>query len=175
MSKIIYYVAMSLDGFIADESGGVAWLDPFNKVDFDYGYQAFYDGIGTIITGSKTYEQAKYFPGGWSFPGCKTYIFSSRNPDLSGREDLIHWKQDIESLTKSLRKEDKHTWLIGGANLAGQFVNKGCLDELIVSIMPILLGNGRPLFSGVKEWQHMQLQQKDTFPNGVVQLTYSLS
>ncbi len=173
MGKIIYYVAASLDGFISDELGSVEWLNPFNNVGYDYGYSDFYGKIGFIITGSKTYEQAKNFPGGWAFPNTETYVFSSRDLNTNGQNDIHLWKNGINELSRILREKEKDTWLIGGANLAGQFANAGLLDELILSVMPVMLGDGKPLFGGVKKQIPMKLEKNEHFQNGVVQLTYT--
>ena len=174
MGKIIYYVAASLDGFIADENGGVDWLTPYQEAGYDYGYAEFYEHIGYIITGSKTFEQASNFPGGWAFPHALTYIFSNRTLDTQNRDDLILWKSGIDALASELRKQEKDTWLIGGSNLAGQFFNEGALDEILLSIMPTILGKGIPLFDGIKKVGNADLRNHVTFPNGVVQLVYDL-
>ena len=174
MGKIIFYVATSLDGFISDENGGVDWLMPYQEAGYDYGYAAFYESIGYIITGSKTYEQAREFPGGWAFPHTKTFIFSSRQLDLGGRDDLELWNGEINVLANDLRGKDQNTWLIGGAHLAGQFFNNGQIDEVILSIMPTVLGKGRPLFEGIGNQFDLKLKNKESFPNGVVQLEYGI-
>ena len=173
MGKIIFYVAASLDGMISDENGGVDWLTPYQEAGFDYGYTDFYKNIGYIITGSKTYEQAKDFPGGWAFPHAETYIFSSRELDTMGRKDLILWKGEITDLADRLKKKEKDTWLLGGANLAGQFFMEGQVDELILAVMPTVLGKGRPLFEGIEKPFDVALKKQESFPNGVVQLVYA--
>ena len=172
MGKIIFYVASSLDGYLSDENGGVDWLMPFQNAGYDYGYADFYKNIGYIITGSKTYEQAKDFPGGWAFPHAETYIFTSRNLDTENRKDLILWNDGIEKLADELRQKEKDTWMLGGANLAGQFFNKGKIDELVLSTMPLALGKGRPLFDGVEQPINFELKEFMDFPNGVVQMRY---
>jgi dihydrofolate reductase len=172
MGKIIYYVAASLDGYIADENGGVDWLLPFQDVPYDYGYQDFMKRIGFIVTGSRTFEQAKDFPGGWNFPGTHTYLCSSRPFDREGRKDLTLWPGNVQELGGKLRVEEKDTWLIGGAALAASFFNAGLLDELILSVMPLVLGKGRPLFDGLRQTMPLLLQKVQDFPNGVVQMNY---
>ncbi len=174
MGKCIYYFASSTDGFLADENGGVEWLDAFNHAGFDYGYQAFYSKIGFIISGSATFEQASNFPGGWAFPNVETYVFSSRNIDTAGRPDIHLWKRTIQDLSEKLKGEEKDTWLIGGANLAGQFAKAGLLDEVLITVIPVVLGNGKPFFDGIGEHLPLKLKRHEIFPNGVVQLTYAL-
>jgi dihydrofolate reductase len=174
MGKIIFYVANSLDGFLADQNGGVDWLTPYQEAGYDYGYHEFYEKIGYIITGSKTFEQARNFPGGWAFPHAKTYIFSSRQLGLEGRDDLELWSGSIPELGNLLRAEEKDTWLLGGANLAGQFFNAGLVDELVLSIMPTILGKGLPLFEGIEKPLDADLIKNSAYPNGVIQLVYTI-
>ena len=174
MGKIIFYVAASLDGFLADENGGVDWLMPYQEAGYDYGYAAFYKNIGYVITGSKTFEQARNFPGGWSTPHAVTYIFTSRQLETDGRKDLILWNGDITELANELKEKEKDTWLMGGAKLAGQFFNEGKVDELILSVIPTILGKGRPLFDGIERQLDLVLKKEVNFPNGVVQLVYGL-
>lgn len=174
MGKIIFYVATSLDGFLADENGGVDWLTPYQEAGYDYGYHEFYEKIGYIVTGSKTFEQASNFPGGWAFPHAKTFIFSSRQLDLQSRDDLELWEGSITGLGNQLRAKEKDTWLIGGANLAGQFFNEGLVDELVLSIMPTILGKGMPIFEGIKKPFDTNLINNSSYPNGVMQLVYKI-
>lgn len=173
MGKIKFYVAASLDGYLSDEHGGVDWLTPFQNVGYDYGYAKFMSTIGYIVSGSKTYEQAKDFPGGWSFPVSRSYIFTSRNLETDGRDDIVLWRGGISELSENLRSEEKDAWLLGGAKLAGQFFNEGCVDELILSVMPVILGKGTPLFDGISKHIPMRLKATESFPNGVVQLAYA--
>ena len=72
-----------------------------------------------------------------------------------------------------MTKEKKDTWLLGGAHLAGQFFNEGMIDELVLSVMPVVLGSGKPLLEGIKASFQMQFKKVESFPNGVVQTTYS--
>lgn len=174
MGKIKFYVAASLDAYLSDENGGVDWLMPFQNVSYDYGYALFLSSVGYIVSGSKTYEQARNFPGGWNFPGTHSFIFTSRNLETDGRKDIELWNGSVENITDVLREKKKDTWLLGGAKLAGEFFNRNAVDELILSIMPVVLGKGMPLFDGILKNIPMKLTDSETFPNGVVQLKYDI-
>lgn len=174
MGKIIFYVAASLDGLLADENGSVDWLKPFEGMPYDYGYAGFYEKIGHVVTGSKTYEQARNFPGGWNFPHATTYVFSKRNLETEGREDIVLWKGGVAALASKLRSDPKDTWLLGGAKLAASFFNEGLVDELILTQIPVVLGKGHPLFDGIEGQRNLALLGVEKFPNGVVQMTYRL-
>ncbi|MCF8245474.1 MAG: dihydrofolate reductase family protein [Saprospiraceae bacterium] len=174
MGKTIFYVAASLDGFLADENGSVDWLMPFQNEPYDYGYTDFLGQIGHVLTGSLTYEQAKEFPGGWNFPDTTTWVFAQRNLETEGRNDIILWRNGAVELMEKLRSEPKDIWLLGGARLAANFFNEGLVDELVLTQIPLVLGKGKPLFEGVAKQFDLRLQKVEQFPNGVVQLTYAL-
>jgi dihydrofolate reductase len=77
MPEIIYYVASSLDGYIATPDGGIAWLAPFESAGEDYGYAAFYASVDALLLGSRSYEQVLGFPS-WPYPGKPCWVFSRR-------------------------------------------------------------------------------------------------
>jgi len=129
--------------------------------------------IGVVVTGSKTFEQARNFPGGWSIPGIQTYVCSRRPLDLEGQKGVVLWSGGIRELGKKVRKEKKDTWLIGSAALAASFFNEGLVDEMILSVMPLVLGKGMPLFTGIEKHLPLKLEEVTNFPNGVVQMTYT--
>ena len=81
MPRVIVYIAMSLDGFIADRDGGVGWLDDIHpsEADGDFGYAEFYDSVGSLIMGRATYDQVLDF-GAWPYPGKPTCVFTSNPP-----------------------------------------------------------------------------------------------
>lgn len=174
MSKTIFYVAASLDGYLADENGSVDWLMPFQNAPYDYGYADFIASIGHVITGSKTYEQAKDFPGGWNFPNKKTWVFTQRNLETEGREDIVLWRNSPAELMTLLRSEPKNIWMLGGAQLATAFFNGGLVDELVLTQIPVVLGKGKPLFEGISGQLKLDLKKVEQFPNGVVQLIYKV-
>lgn len=173
MGKILFYVASSLDGYLADENGGVDWLLPFQNVPYDYGYGAFMKRLGVVVTGSKTFEQARNFPGGWSYGGIQTYVCTRRQPDIEGLKGVALWPGDIRELGEKVRQEKKDTWLLGGAALAASFFNEGLVDEMILSVMPLVLGKGLPLFTNIETPLPLKLENMTSFPNGVIQMTYT--
>jgi dihydrofolate reductase len=145
MTKVIFYLATSKDGFIADKEGGVDWL-PTPSTDFghDFGYKKFYDSIDTIAMGSKTYEQVIGF-GEWAWSGKPTYVFTHR-PLPSISPDIHFVCDDIEAFLKKIEESgSKNLWLLGGSALADSFEHCGRIDEYIVTIVPHILKEGIPL------------------------------
>jgi dihydrofolate reductase len=175
MRKVSLYIATSLDGKIAGKDGELDWLSHIpNEAKSDYGYGAFLAGVDTILMGRKTWDQVLSFGGTYPYPGMKGYVFS-----LTKRKSKIksvkYTSDDPSAFVKKLKtKPGKTIWLIGGAGLAGELLNSELVDELIVTIVPVILGNGIPLFDQHPE-QWFDLTKTETFDTGFVQLTYTLN
>lgn len=181
MPEIVYYVAVSLDGYIATPDGGVEWLASFEAGSEDYGYEEFYAGIDAVLMGSRTYEQTLTF-GEWAFGRTPCWVFSTRH-GLPTRPGVR-----ITSATPGEVVEEiavagiSRAWLVGGGALAGSFRDAGLITRYIVSVMPVILGAGVPLLgltvpaAGMTvdsvPSTRLTLVSSKAFTDGVVQLTY---
>ena len=169
MVQIAYYVAASLDGFIADAAGGVGWLpDPESD---DYRYAEFFAGVEALVMGRRTYDQALSF-GEWPYPGKPAYVFT-RSPPSEGPQGVRFVRGNAVDLAQDIA--DRHAgtvWLVGGANLADQFRQANLIDELFVFVIPVILGEGVPLFGGAGLHTPLELNSAQTYADGVVQLHY---
>lgn len=167
MRKVILFIATSLDGFIARKDDSINWL--FS--DQDYGYKAFYDSIDTTLTGHATYKQTKTF-GEFAFPGKTNYIFS-RSPQPPDSHPVTFISSDIVEFVRNLKNQNgKNIWLVGGGQINTVMLNAGLIDEMIVSIHPIILGEGLPLFAGKPKETKFKVTAQKTFESGLVQITY---
>lgn len=173
MSRFVVYIAVSLDGYIADETGDVHWLEAFEKDD--YGYEGFIDSVGSIIMGRVTYEQITSF-GTWPYGDIPTMVWSG-----SVVEDLpdgaVKWSENIEKTASWLREQagDKDIWILGGAQTIQAFLTAGIVDHMDLFIIPVLLCGGIRLFDGDPgEPQMLKLEQAQPYANGVVQLSYTM-
>ena len=169
MGKIIYYVAASLDGYIADVDGGVDWL-PQGDAD-DYGYAGFYASVAALAMGRRTYDQVLGF-GVWPYAGKPTYIFTNNPPD-----DNPHGVEFVSAAPAGFAQSvaaqySGAVWLVGGANLAEQFRRDGLIDEYMLYVMPTILGRGVPLFGGDAPHTALELIATRAFDDGVVMLHY---
>lgn len=155
MARIVYYVAASLGGFIADSSGGVDWL-PEGESD-DYGYGEFYNGVDAVVMGRRTYEQARSF-GDWPYPGKPAYVFT-QSPRCDGPPEVRFVGGSAVDSYRGIAEGGYGTvWLVGGANLADQFRQAGLIDEYQVFVIPIVLGRGVPLFGGPGSPTRLELE-----------------
>jgi dihydrofolate reductase len=172
MSNVILYIACSLDGYIADPDGGIDWLTAFDDASEDYGYAAFLSHVGAIIMGGKTYRQVLGFES-WPYQGIPCHIVT-RQPLTNPPDAAISaFSGDVALLVEQVRRTtDKDIWLVGGAQLVTQFANAHLIDEYIVSIIPLLLGDGIPLFQGLSSQHKLTLTGSSSYANGIVQLQY---
>ncbi len=172
MPEVAYYVAMSLDGFLATPDGGVDWLAPFQAEGEDYGYAGFLASVDGLIFGRKTYEQVLGF-GEWPYPEIPAYVVS-RTPVPSASPSVTVTPLDPREVIASMKAKGlKRAWLVGGAALAASFHDAGLISEWIISIMPVTLGAGIPLLSGSVRIERLELAGSKTYPDGVVQLRYT--
>lgn len=152
MRDVILYIAVSLDGYIADESGGVDWLggaDP--AYGGDYGYAAFVREVDCVVMGWRTFRQVReeLSPHAWPYRGMETYVLTHR--DLPGEPGITFVRQPAGDLVRRLRTgEGKHIWVCGGGDVVRQLLEEALIDELHLSVMPCLLGGGTRLFSQEK-------------------------
>jgi len=167
--NIILYIATSLDGFIARKDGSVDWLSPYEKGQEDYGYNEFFKKIGTVIMGNTTYKQVLTF-GEFPYRGKDCFVFT-RNKEKSKDENVTFVSKNAKDFISQLR-ENKNIWLVGGASIIDEFLKFDLIDEFIITIIPILLGEGIPLFRGRSNEKNLKLIDVKTFDQGLVQLHY---
>ena len=170
MRKVSLYIAASLDGSIARRDGSVAWL----PTDRDYGYADFSARTDTVILGRKTYEAGRQLMSGAPFPGKRTVVFSRTR---AGHRDKYaeFIGGDIGKFIRELREQPGKTiWLVGGAKIFRTCLTAGVVDEIILSLPPLLLGDGVPLFLRRAVSTPLTLRNCHSFPGGLVQLAYDV-
>jgi dihydrofolate reductase len=171
MPETVYYVAASVDGFIATPDGGLDWLGPFESSGEDYGYWDFYASIDAVVMGSRTYEQALGFPE-WPYPDKPVRVASRRVLPAAGTNVVVTDCEPATLLGELAEKRAKRVWLVGGGALAGSFAAAGLIDEYIISTIPVLLGTGVPLLGGCAASNTLRLVDSTTYPDGVMQVVY---
>jgi dihydrofolate reductase len=168
--KIILYIAMSLDGFIATKNDDLTFLNVVEKEGEDYGYTAFYETVDTVILGRRTYEKVIAM-GFKPHEDKETWIITQRPEPDKGRHHF--YTGDLKGLVQQLRKQEgKNVFVDGGAFVAQAFLEEHLLDEIIISIIPVLLGDGISLFGNENLGLNLQLLETKTFEKGLVQLHY---
>ncbi len=168
--KIVLYIAMSLDGYIAGEEGELDFLSDFGEVDL--GYDAFDARIDTVVMGSHTYLQVvnELSPDMWVYAGKSTLVATSQ--DLPEDENVEFVKNGIVArVLREQQKPGKDIWLVGGGVLASEFIERNLIDEYIITVMPVIHGGGIPLFLGGHEPLGLKLVGTKTHGN-VIELNY---
>lgn len=177
--KIIVYIATSADGFIARKDGGVDWLDR-PRPKGNYGMAEFYNSIDAILLGRKTYDfVVQFVKEGKSIPKAdhepKHYVFSRRPPRkvLPGFEFV---KEPIKKFAKRLRAEKgKDIWMMGGGGILASFLDAGEIDEFIIHVIPVFIGEGIPLIAPRHRTVRLKLLSTKKYSDGVVRLHYAVS
>lgn len=172
MSLNVLYIAMSLDGYIADESGGVDWLVGDGSEANHLGtYASFLESIDTVVMGRKTYDQVihELSPNEWPYFGKECYVLSAKPLEDSANVRVV---SDVEDLLAQWRKEpNRRVWICGGASVVQAFLQKQAIDRLRIALIPVILGNGIPLFG--KGLPRQSWKRMDTVVyNGIVELMY---
>ncbi len=150
MPKITIYIATSLDGYIAREDGSIDWLPE----SAESGYDAFYKSIDTVIMGKTTYEQVLTF-GEYPYKDKKSFVFTTTNQT---KDENIEFVSDIDKFViDGFQGTGKNIWLVGGAQIIASFLKQKVVDEIIVTMIPVLLGKGVPLFQNIENEIRLEL------------------
>jgi dihydrofolate reductase len=175
MSAIKLYIATSLDGFIARENGELDWLYALpNPQNIDHGYTAFHQTIDTVIMGRATYEQILGFGVDWPYPDCQTYVLSA-DPNYQPKTERTKTLHQIkaEQMEQIKVESQSNIWVVGGGKVITAMMNDGLVDEMILSIIPIILGRGIRLFPNHPKETLFTLTHSESFETGVVNLSYT--
>jgi dihydrofolate reductase len=170
MRKLILGLAVSLDSFIEGPNGEYDWC----FTDQDYGMSDFFTRTDSIFIGRKSYEllqsMSDPLPG---MPAMKTYVFSNTLKEVKQGDEII--AGDIVKKVNEIRNEPgKDIWLFGGAALTTSLMNGKLVDEVWLSVHPILLGSGKPLFTGITDRIQLALKESRNYSTGLVSLTYDV-
>jgi len=165
---ITLFVATSLDGYIAGPDDDLSWL----FTDADYGFEDFFEGVDTLIMGRGTYEVVKSF-GKWPYAD-KANVVVSRRDDLEvDTPGTTVWSGDLKELVDNLREDGaEQVWLVGGGELVRSMLHEGLIDRISVSMHPVLLGKGIPLFPDGFPKTSLTLEDATQYESGLVQLNY---
>jgi dihydrofolate reductase len=193
MATTVYYCACSLDGYIAGADDSLDWLTGYQGTFEGEGaepgpmsdggaYEDFYDGVRALVMGSATYEwmldHLDVAGGGeWPYGGKPCWVLSSRGLRLPEGEgvDVRIVDASVGDLYEELAAAagDGTLWIVGGGGVASQFADEGRLEEVHVTVVPVVLGSGKPLFERPLPSGSMQLTGTRTFENGMVELRYA--
>lgn len=163
------FIATSLDGFIARPDGGIDWLDRVQVEGEDYGYQAFFDSVDALLLGRKSYDVVLGFEK-WLYAGKRCLVLTHRPTESRHGEEFV--SGPIDALLERLRAEGVRRLYVDGGDVIQQFLAADLIDDLTVSVVPVLLGSGIPLFSSQGSERSLSLEGSRAWPSGLVQSHY---
>ena len=169
--RLVLYIAMSLDGYIAKPNDDLSFLSIVEKEGEDYGYNDFIKTIDTVIIGRRTYDwvmnQVQEFP----HSDIDTYVLTRTARPSVGKTNF--YTGNIKSLVLSLKSQNgKNIFVDGGAEVVNELLADNLIDDFIISIIPIMIGEGIRLFKDGRPEQVMELIDVKKFKTGLVQLHY---
>ncbi len=165
----IVYIAVSLDGYIADKDGGIEWLINIpNPSNDDFGFSKLMNRIDAVVMGKNTFEAVVSF-GKWMYK--KPVFVLSHNlhsvpKNLKDKAELVHG--DIETIVDGLNKRGLNNLYIDGGQVIQSFLKKDLIDELIITTVPVILGSGIPLFAEINNRLTFSHQKTDVFNNSLI-------
>jgi dihydrofolate reductase len=171
--KVVLYISMSLDGFIATSDDDLSWLSIVQKEGLDYGYAAMQERCDTYLVGRKTYDIVLGLTGG-DFPQASLfdcYVLTSK--ETVSRDGVQFYSGNIKELIETLKaKGGKDIYCDGGASVVQALMQENLIDEFIISVIPTVLGDGIRLFKGGVPATNIRLLSCEHFETGLVQLSY---
>ena len=176
-----YYLAQSLDGYLAESDGGLDWLVRFggeSEIDAsaatDGAFDRFFADVGAVAMGSATYEFIlSSESASWPYPETPSWVFTSRELPQPEGADVRFARGPLRPAYEQMKAAagERNVWVVGGGDLAMQFADAQLLDELHLTIVPVVLGEGLPTFPG-RLRQPLRLTGTRAFRNGMVELRY---
>jgi dihydrofolate reductase len=176
MARTIYFVASSMDGFIADEAGKLDWLTQFDGAEgVRELYETFLAGIGVLAMGAETYRFLVAHGGPWPYADRPTFVFTRRTFSVPPGADVRFVSGDVASVLPDLERAagDRDVWLVGGGELAAQFAAAHAIDEIHLGVAPLSLGHGTPVLPVAVG--PMTLVRVTQLGRGFVELRYAIA
>lgn len=174
MAEIKLFIASSLDGYIARPNGSIDWLNEIpNPNNSDFGYTNFYAGIDTVVMGRATYDEVMGFDVDWPYPDCKCYVVttSTNYKVTTPNTEIIN--EVNETFIEQLKNSSKsNIWLVGGGKLIQSFMILDVVDELIITIISRIIGEGLPLFPSPMPDSKWEVKKSEILNEAAVVLTY---
>ncbi|MCT3702573.1 dihydrofolate reductase [Elizabethkingia anophelis] len=174
MRKLVLYISMSVDGYLATKDDDLSWLSIVEKEGEDYGYHDFYKDADAYIVGKTTYDTILKLTGG-KFPQAENldcYVITRQN--IADEENITFYSGDIEQLIHKLKSEQgKNIMCDGGGQIVKMLMEKNLIDEYIISVIPIFLGDGKRLFIGGIDTINLKALPVKSFDSGLVRLHYT--
>ncbi len=171
LRKVILYISMSVDGYIADKKDGLDFLSLVEEEGEDYGYGDFIKNVDTIIIGRKTYD--KVLSMGYDYPHTDKEVYIITRTKRTPVGNFQFYTADLKQLVDSLKRQHgKNIYCDGGAQIANKLLKLRLIDELVISVIPTLLGDGIRLFEDGRPTEQLELVECKKHKKGLIQMIY---
>lgn len=171
--KLFLYIASSLDGYIAGPGDNLSFLDVADKEGEDYGYEDFISTVDTVILGRRTYD---WVTGQVDFPHADKETFVITRTSRPSKGKITFFTGDLKELVTALKKAPgKNIFCDGGAEIIHELLKHDLIDEFIIAVIPVLLGNGIKLFKDDRPELKLEFISSRSYDTGLVQLHYHRS
>ena len=171
--KIIVHIAASADGYIARPDGDIEWLTSRPAPKGFYGMNAFMKSVDITLIGRKTFDESLKLGATFGGTGSRSIIFSRHPAPADAPSGVEFVNGDIGAFVSSLREQPgKDIWLMGGGDLIASFLDANAIDEFVISVVPVFIGDGIPLIARRHREVQLELQSTERFEDGLVQLHY---
>ena len=172
--KIIAHIATSADGYVARPDGDLDWLTSLPAPKGFYGIPEFMRTVDTKLLGRKTFDHSVKM-GARFGGGDRHYVFSHQLPSTAPPAGVEFVSEPVGAFVKRLRSESgKNIWLMGGGGIIGSFLDEGAIDEFVITVMPVFIGEGIPLITPRHRQVLLGLRSATPFPNGALQIHYDI-
>ncbi|MGB8652367.1 MAG: dihydrofolate reductase family protein [Mycobacteriales bacterium] len=170
MTRLSVFIASSADGYIATTDGSLAWLESAARAEEDYGYDAFLMSVDALAMGRGTYDHIAHLDP-LPFDGRPVFVFTHHPPEP--RAGVTFWQPSPHEALRHWTDSGFARVYVDGGQLISSFLAEGLVDDLVLTRVPVLLGEGRPLFHATGRRTELRLDDVRTWPSGFVALTYS--
>jgi dihydrofolate reductase len=177
--RVTIHMVSSLDGIIAKKDNSVSWFettDYYEKGVVEQNAAEFLKTIDCYVMGARTYEHAMELSGtyGWAYGDTPTIVVTHRDLPVE-RQNIEFYSGDLNKLVNErLKPNYKNVWLVGGAMLVKDFIRLKLADEIRLSVLPIILGEGTPFFDHIEQEQILHLKDVTAYKSGMVELCYEI-
>jgi dihydrofolate reductase len=181
MASVQYYAAASLDGYIARPDGAIDWLQTYGQEAgleegpmSDGSYEEFYEGVGSLVMGAATYEWVLEHASKWPYDLPAWVVTHRKLPQPPGGEVQFAKGDAAPIRAKAMEAAGgRNVWLVGGGNLASSWAEEGLIDEVIVTLVPVFIGEGLPFFAKAVKGELRHASTK-THSNGMIELRFTM-
>lgn len=170
MARVRFYVATSLDGFIADGQGSVDWLAPYDARL--YGYDKFFAEVGALVMGRRTYEAINALGEEWPYRGKPVFVLTSQSLGKVPHGVAAAPRGMWQALQHARLSTPKDIWIVGGAVAMQSALDDGLIDLMEIFLVPVMLGRGLTVLNDLRRHQNLVFDGIESYPDGVVKLRY---